>query len=173
MINYHDVRYKRTLCKNFQTTGQCVMGIRCHFAHGQEEIRNPAIDPLVQYPALAALMQNPAALSSKLVRCKYNDIGSCKYGASCHYSHEITKLNIASEYMAIVQRAAEILAVQNVQGCSQLLNEVINRTDCSPEEKKQYEQIISQAQQLAVNLMTQFSSPQQQQLQQQPLQQQI
>ena len=59
MINYHDVRYKRTLCKNWQTSkilfkyyilqysflaGTCIIGIKCHFAHGQEEIRNPTLD---------------------------------------------------------------------------------------------------------------------------------
>ncbi|EGR32398.1 hypothetical protein IMG5_084970, partial [Ichthyophthirius multifiliis] len=84
------------------------MGVRCHFAHGQEEIRNPALDPLVQYPTLAAIMSNPASLSSKMIK-------------------QMSKINIPNEYMAIVQRAAEILQVQNIQGCSQLLNEVINR----------------------------------------------
>jgi hypothetical protein len=32
-------KYKTSLCKHFSTSGQCPVGQRCHFAHGQHELR--------------------------------------------------------------------------------------------------------------------------------------
>ena len=38
-------KYKTTLCRHWQTTGACTIGVRCVFAHGQAELRNPN-DPI-------------------------------------------------------------------------------------------------------------------------------
>lgn len=34
-------KYKTSLCKHWTTTGNCSIGSRCHFAHGERELRNP------------------------------------------------------------------------------------------------------------------------------------
>ena len=38
-------KYKTTLCRHWQTTNACSIGVRCVFAHGQAELRNPN-DPI-------------------------------------------------------------------------------------------------------------------------------
>ena len=38
-------KYKTTLCRHWQTTSACSIGVRCVFAHGQAELRNPN-DPI-------------------------------------------------------------------------------------------------------------------------------
>ena len=38
-------KYKTTLCRHWQTSGSCSIGVRCVFAHGQGELRNPN-DPI-------------------------------------------------------------------------------------------------------------------------------
>ena len=38
-------KYKTVICKHFTQHGQCQMGDRCHFAHGQAELRQLS-DPL-------------------------------------------------------------------------------------------------------------------------------
>lgn len=32
-------RFKTSLCKHFEETGKCNVGAKCHFAHGQVELR--------------------------------------------------------------------------------------------------------------------------------------
>lgn len=38
-------KYKTTLCRHWQLTGACTIGVRCVFAHGQGQLRNPN-DPI-------------------------------------------------------------------------------------------------------------------------------
>ena len=38
-------KYKTTLCRHWLTTSSCSNGVRCVFAHGQAELRNPN-DPI-------------------------------------------------------------------------------------------------------------------------------
>lgn len=38
-------KYKTTLCRHWQTTGACTIGVKCVFAHGEGELRNPN-DPI-------------------------------------------------------------------------------------------------------------------------------
>ena len=38
-------KYKTTLCRHWQTTGACTIGVRCVFAHGPAELRSPN-DPI-------------------------------------------------------------------------------------------------------------------------------
>ena len=38
-------KYKTTLCRHWQTTGSCTIGVKCVFAHGEGELRNPN-DPI-------------------------------------------------------------------------------------------------------------------------------
>jgi len=38
-------KYKTILCRHWQTTGACTIGVKCVFAHGEGELRNPN-DPI-------------------------------------------------------------------------------------------------------------------------------
>lgn len=38
-------KYKTTLCRHWQTSQSCSIGVRCVFAHGEVELRN-ANDPI-------------------------------------------------------------------------------------------------------------------------------
>ncbi|KAL4446923.1 hypothetical protein ABPG74_014895 [Tetrahymena malaccensis] len=238
-------KYKTNLCRHWQTSGNCQIGAKCHFAHGQEELRNPN-DPIKDPTVIANVLTNPIQIQSyKSIRCKYNDIGACRYGQACYFSHgepqvpssssqiqqqqlllaqqyqellaqqqqlqsqggssassqgsfasastqgnsqvqqqqmqqntsyqlspeqkknitiaqlqhmlyEMNKMKLQPEHATMVNRASEILQAQNIPGCSQLLNEIINRPECPLDEKRQFETIINDAQQLALNLMQQF-----------------
>lgn len=35
-----NVKYKTSRCRHFEQHGNCQMGDRCHFAHGDEELRS-------------------------------------------------------------------------------------------------------------------------------------
>jgi hypothetical protein len=87
-------KYKTSLCKHFLETGDCHMGKRCHFAHGEAELRS-ITDSLPQ----SVIEQNNryyqmkssigAHFSNyKSVPCKYfENSQKCKYGDSCTFAH--------------------------------------------------------------------------------------
>lgn len=84
-------KYKTTLCRHFSTTGTCTMGGRCHFAHGQEELRN-ANDPIEVYPGAdpANIPQDLSGMGNatfKTIQCRYFELGICKYSEGCHFAH--------------------------------------------------------------------------------------
>ena len=58
-------KYKTTLCRHWQTSGACSIGVRCVFAHGSAELRNTN-DPitlnqniLTDPKMLTSFMANP------------------------------------------------------------------------------------------------------------------
>lgn len=53
-------KYKTILCRHWQTTGACTIGVRCVFAHGQAELRNPN-DPITLNQNI---LSDPKMLSS-------------------------------------------------------------------------------------------------------------
>ena len=53
-------KYKTTLCRHWQQTGACTIGVRCVFAHGQAELRNPN-DPITLNQSI---LSDPKMLSS-------------------------------------------------------------------------------------------------------------
>ncbi|CAD8171469.1 unnamed protein product [Paramecium pentaurelia] len=88
-------KYKTSLCKHWTTTGNCSIGSRCHFAHGERELRNPN-DPLPQLPSQN--LQDPKLLqvyfsgslgihNYKTTLCKYASNNTCRYQEMCHYAH--------------------------------------------------------------------------------------
>ena len=36
------MKYKTSKCRHFEQSGNCQLGDRCHFAHGDRELRNPS-----------------------------------------------------------------------------------------------------------------------------------
>lgn len=53
-------KYKTTLCRHWQTTGACTIGVKCVFAHGEGELRNPN-DPITLNQNI---LSDPKMLSS-------------------------------------------------------------------------------------------------------------
>ena len=102
MIN---TRYKTTMCKYYEENKACPMGpMRCHFAHGPEDLRKPN-DPLPTNPPMMPNSSknaqnicppaNPHMVNNyKTVVCKYWEQGKCKYQNNCSFAHgEVEKRN--------------------------------------------------------------------------------
>ncbi|XP_053577695.1 mRNA decay activator protein ZFP36 [Bombina bombina] len=64
-------RYKTELCRTFSETGSCKYGVKCQFAHGKSELREPNRHP-----------------KYKTELChKYYIYGECPYGSRCNFIH--------------------------------------------------------------------------------------
>eukprot|EP00825_Cyclidium_porcatum_P048580 TRINITY_DN8197_c0_g1_i1.p2 TRINITY_DN8197_c0_g1~~TRINITY_DN8197_c0_g1_i1.p2 ORF type:complete len:257 (-),score=27.16 TRINITY_DN8197_c0_g1_i1:174-944(-) len=81
-------RYKTTLCRHFQN-GNCTLGDKCYFAHGQQELRN-ANDPLPQN--IPQLNTKVTVNNYRTTLCKYHEQGFCKNGANCNFAHGIQEI---------------------------------------------------------------------------------
>lgn len=98
-------RYKTTLCHNFEKTGTCQMGEKCHFAHGEQELRR-INDPIPLHAI--SLYAKPMGYANdygeqkgstaippgyvknnyKTVYCKfYMQDGHWSFGERCTYAH--------------------------------------------------------------------------------------
>ncbi|CAH8437689.1 unnamed protein product [Schistosoma intercalatum] len=67
-----NIRYKTQVCRYFQEhDGYCPAGIRCHFAHGIIELRDPKSHPKFR---------------SQICR-NYSTTGNCSYGDKCYFKH--------------------------------------------------------------------------------------
>ncbi|KAL7589997.1 hypothetical protein Lser_V15G37822 [Lactuca serriola] len=53
--------WKTRICSKWETTGQCVFGDKCHFAHGLSELNTPVARVEVQGSIAASLLHLPAA----------------------------------------------------------------------------------------------------------------
>ncbi|CAD8175658.1 unnamed protein product [Paramecium octaurelia] len=75
--------YKTSICRYYEY-GNCSLGMKCQFAHGLDELRNPD-DPIpFQIPTLDS---NIIITNYKTVLCKYDQQGFCKNGTDCPYAH--------------------------------------------------------------------------------------
>jgi hypothetical protein len=81
MQSYANNRYKTTLCKHFQVSQQCPVGTRCHFAHGQKDLRS-MMDPLPQAAMInpiepnQSLLQGSLGVNYKTSKCRNYDMGN-------------------------------------------------------------------------------------------------
>lgn len=68
-------RYRTELCRQFDETGCCQYGPRCHYAHGHHELR-------------MSLHRHPKFKTDK---CTFfhGDIGFCAFGPRCSFVHEV------------------------------------------------------------------------------------
>jgi len=104
MNNTTNHRYKTSMCRNFEQTGNCPMGLKCHFAHGKEELRETL--PLInnQNPGTMSIKtkqgwgelnqgqnhnqnQNQSGGAYKTSKCKFFEQGHCKFGQNCNFAH--------------------------------------------------------------------------------------
>jgi len=67
----NNATYKTMMCTMFTQSGECNYGVRCQYAHGQEELRVVA-----PHPKFKTQMCN-----------KYNSATGCQYGDKCHFRH--------------------------------------------------------------------------------------
>jgi Zinc finger C-x8-C-x5-C-x3-H type (and similar) len=80
-----NVNYKTTLCNHFHSTGSCLRGENCHFAHGEADLRKktdplPENIPLVKFKTGGPPPINPAPTvfpsNYKTVMCKFYEKGN-------------------------------------------------------------------------------------------------
>ncbi|EGR31720.1 zinc finger protein, putative [Ichthyophthirius multifiliis] len=76
-------KYKTNLCRHFKN-GNCQLGSACHFAHGQEELRNTNNPTPINVPT-----SQPKVLCNnyKTVKCQYFQRGFCKNQQACSFPH--------------------------------------------------------------------------------------
>ena len=112
-----NVRYKTSMCKYFESGQPCPIGEKCHFAHGQDEMRKPNdplpqntpyINPNTQNKQQQAMGMNPMMTGApnmnnfKTVVCKYWEQGKCNYGSNCTFAHGQTEKFTASNQMQMM-----------------------------------------------------------------------
>ncbi|EAR84696.4 zinc finger protein (macronuclear) [Tetrahymena thermophila SB210] len=75
-------KYKTSICRHFRN-GNCQLGNTCHFAHGQDEMRN------VNDPLPNNIPQQPKVVCNnfKTVKCRYFEKGFCKNQHACCFAH--------------------------------------------------------------------------------------
>lgn len=86
-------RYKTTLCHNYENTGTCQMGDKCHFAHGKQELRK--MNEPIPLHAISLYQKNTNTVpvghvknNYKTVFCKFfMQDGHCSFGDRCTYAH--------------------------------------------------------------------------------------
>ncbi len=69
-LQQYNNRYKTQLCKHWQQIGNCHVGARCHFAHGEPELRK--VDDALPFEVQMKMMNIPYN-NYKTVRCKFFD----------------------------------------------------------------------------------------------------
>ena len=78
------------MCKHWQQTGNCHVGARCHFAHGEKELRK--VEDALPIDVQMKMMNIPYN-NYKTVKCKYFDSeGQCKFGKNCSFAHGLDQL---------------------------------------------------------------------------------
>ncbi|XXQ30529.1 C3H1-type domain-containing protein [Plasmodiophora brassicae] len=86
--------FKTNFCREFSMTGSCPFQDKCHFAHGERELR-----PLPAGAVLAPATHRPSAVGAlgdhvyKTELCTvFAREGSCRYGMRCHFAHGFQEL---------------------------------------------------------------------------------
>eukprot|EP00347_Sterkiella_histriomuscorum_P011803 403371038 len=91
MFPSYNLKFKTNLCKNYISGLGCQRGQRCHFAHGDNELRKEEECLPGQYVDEVKNQQlnyyTIPYCNYKTVRCKLNDQGFCKFAQNCRFAH--------------------------------------------------------------------------------------
>jgi len=105
MFASSNIKYKTSMCKHYQQNGTCNLGLKCHFAHGPEELRT-LNDPLPQHvpmnqqrseprrptPNITQNSLPPTIANYKTVKCRFFEKGFCKFAQNCGFAHGDTEI---------------------------------------------------------------------------------
>jgi len=109
MFASSNIKYKTSMCKHYQQNGTCNLGLKCHFAHGPEELRT-LNDPLPQHVPMNHQQQQqrseprkptpnitqnalpPTIANYKTVKCRFFEKGFCKFAQNCGFAHGDTEI---------------------------------------------------------------------------------
>lgn len=80
--------YKTKLCTNFDNEGYCEYDEMCHYAHGEDELREETEEDREAAEKLR-IKRNPYY---KTIMCKNLAKGECNYGDNCVYAHRESEL---------------------------------------------------------------------------------
>jgi hypothetical protein len=90
-VTKYNPLYKTNFCREFTLTGSCPFQEKCHFAHGEEELR--PLPPQAHVPPtnLPLSTTNKAyTLSEHVYKTELCTVfikdGSCRYGIRCHFA---------------------------------------------------------------------------------------
>jgi butyrate response factor 1 len=84
--------FKTNLCREFSLSGTCPFGRRCHFAHGEHELR--PVPP--EFETTGSHRSGSSALSDQVYKTElchvFMQLGACRYGVRCHFAHGFDEL---------------------------------------------------------------------------------
>jgi len=124
MMSSPNAKFKTAMCKHFEQNGSCPLQQKCHFAHGEHELRK-IDDPLPQgsrtqqggeHKAYQSFGSNqvPSSVSNyKTVKCKFFEKGYCKYGDGCSFAHG--EQDVRAQNSPVPQDAMSKLQMNNMQ----------------------------------------------------------
>jgi len=104
-------KFKTQMCKHYTESGVCPLQHYCQFAHGKEELRDPA-DPLpngVGKTILGAVHSN-----YKTQPCKnWMKTGECKFGEDCSFFHNESEKRTLLDPLPNLPEGVVILPMQD------------------------------------------------------------
>lgn len=117
MIN---IKFKTEICRYFQANGTCPLGEKCHFAHGEDDLRKisdqlPENAPVLKHPKshlYQQAMESGFNVNYKTVKCRFWDSGGCRFGAKCNFAHGDQELRAPQQNLTSFQNMNN--NVQNV-----------------------------------------------------------
>ncbi|CAD8166740.1 unnamed protein product [Paramecium octaurelia] len=127
--------YKTSICRHFEL-GNCSIGEKCQFAHGQKELRNPNDPILGKIPTIDS---NIVITNYKTVLCKYDQQGFCKNGVNCPYAHgtnEKKQARLAPVQLKQMQENKENGDDENVVKFLNQLTDKLMKTDAFKNDKQ-------------------------------------
>ncbi|KRW99883.1 hypothetical protein PPERSA_12559 [Pseudocohnilembus persalinus] len=118
-------KYKTILCKHWTQTQTCSRGDSCHFAHGEQELRQetdnqPAEEKNPQQANLILQQNWNSGLphNYKSVLCRDFSKGGCKFGDNCNYAHGQNELRKKLSYLQTI-----FSVNKGIQQCKQFLSQ--------------------------------------------------
>ena len=119
--NINISKYKTVLCKHFNSQKGCILGLKCQFAHGIIELRQPN-----RINENDGKKKGPILENYKIVKCKFWEKDhTCKYGSLCTFAHGNEELRTKSDNI-LQARVQGFLPLNNINNNFNYVNNFMN-----------------------------------------------